>query len=203
MESQRAFTAYKFQYISCYSLSVICRYQQYWIASFNTSHVTLYHCRLNKYEKYGGVSIHLMLLFIYNRRKRRCPEIRVSIHLMLLFILRKCIRAGWNLCFNTSHVTLYPIFSHISGICCTVSIHLMLLFIRSFQTICELAYGVSIHLMLLFIDTKKIIKICKGGFNTSHVTLYPNCWRTASVYHLVSIHLMLLFIVTRTTSWIS
>ena len=60
---------------------------------FNTSHITLYRghgsysfCRIH-------VSIHLMLLFIYRKRKELCGNDYVSIHLMLLFILSCSLRA--------------------------------------------------------------------------------------------------------------
>ena len=98
-----------------------------------------------------------------------------------------------------------------------VSIHLMLLFIRSVVNPCYKLDIVSIHLMLLFIpdrwiDFKISLKFqyisCYSlsyfslsifnssmGFNTSHVTLY-HCYAFSHVPTsvLVSIHLMLLFI---------
>ena len=53
----------------------------------------------------------------------------VSIHLMLLFIWKKRAKKHVNLCFNTSHVTLYRILEDYKRILFSVSIHLMLLFI--------------------------------------------------------------------------
>ena len=97
----------KFQYISCYSLSVFFFSHSQTNRGFNTSHVTLYLGVAEKYNSRTGfqyiscyslsssrwesgnqnmVSIHLMLLFITNREKKRRCRRAVSIHLMLLFI---------------------------------------------------------------------------------------------------------------------
>ena len=98
-----------FQYISCYSLSINSKMTVYLIARFNTSHVTLY--------QYKACKLHIR------------PER-----------------------FNTSHVTLYlegeiieekPLtFQYIS--CYSLSISCPICFFRTV---------VSIHLMLLFIRT--------------------------------------------------
>ena len=74
-----------FQYISCYSLSVI-REKRAWMAP---------------------VSIHLMLLFIRDKIKISFDGRLVSIHLMLLFILIGISGLFLHHRFNTSHVTLY------------------------------------------------------------------------------------------------
>ena len=183
-----------FQYISCYSLSIIRECYQTMHTGFNTSHVTLYppiiipawniinsfntsHVTLyrkkKRIEKRGKlVSIHLMLLFIRCRICRRAKSVHVSIHLMLLFI----IWAVWRLRYQRT---------------------------------------VSIHLMLLFINESDRMKHMWDRFNTSHVTLYlevhdkqKHCrtFQYISCYslsggldksakgHTVSIHLMLLFI---------
>ena len=96
--------------------------------------------------------------------------------------------------FNTSHVTLYRVQEQSWNHFDSVSIHLMLLFIRAGNQAAETGRRVSIHLMLLFIG---ICTLCNcqrisfqyiscyslswfGGlirnavrsFNTSHVTLY-------------------------------
>ena len=100
-----------------------------------------------------NVSIHLMLLFIWQPSVHNsCPN-RVSIHLMLLFIILSVFM--WCLCpgFNTSHVTLYPLVRDLISFTLNVSIHLMLLFIK--------------------IKISHVIVLC--GFNTSHVTLYRQC----------------------------
>ena len=75
----------KFQYISCYSLSII---ETLW--------------NVKKF-----VSIHLMLLFIGYGEQELDTVIFVSIHLMLLFIESVFQRLSENSSFNTSHVTLY------------------------------------------------------------------------------------------------
>ena len=96
--------------------------------------------------------------------------------------------------FNTSHVTLYLayiegdtvqflLFQYIScyslsrwgeerGKRSSVSIHLMLLFIKFHYVPNILINIVSIHLMLLFIMTPEYTAAHNDGFNTSHVTLY-------------------------------
>ena len=142
---------------------------------FNTSHVTLYqesahHCTLSTH-----VSIHLMLLFIsYGNCKAK--EVKwVSIHLMLLFICEISLITNRLLCFNTSHVTLYPFLVFVIREFISVSIHLMLLFIARRNDRRTVGYWVSIHLMLLFIWR----------------------WNRGKTPGRVSIHLMLLFIVSR------
>ena len=96
--------------------------------SFNTSHVTLYLHQSRRTEWILQVSIHLMLLFIYNWMlpnnstklfqyiscyslshayiRCDCPYV-VSIHLMLLFIGLTEYGLMMKVSFNTSHVTLY------------------------------------------------------------------------------------------------
>ena len=87
--------SFTFQYISCYSLS----------DSRRTTPV------------YHLVSIHLMLLFINEYWEVRKGCIYVSIHLMLLFIGVPTMQIEIpELCFNTSHVTLY-LCSHLSTAC--------------------------------------------------------------------------------------
>ena len=55
----------------------------------------------------------------------------------------------------------------------TVSIHLMLLFIEALLKISGLHIAVSIHLMLLFIEKIPLRQSERNWcFNTSHVTLY-------------------------------
>ena len=76
----------RFQYISCYSLSVELNMKMPWVFCFNTSHVTLYRRGDCKEDWTGNVSIHLMLLFIAPYTYRCNSYSDVSIHLMLLFI---------------------------------------------------------------------------------------------------------------------
>ena len=76
---------YMFQYISCYSLSLWINTESALQIRFNTSHVTLYLYPAQQDRSLMIVSIHLMLLFIY--------EFHTEFHLPMRF--------------NTSHVTLY------------------------------------------------------------------------------------------------
>ena len=79
------------------------------------------------------VSIHLMLLFIWDSnvvrvRVRGFQYIScysLSVNILILFLL--------SLCFNTSHVTLYQCAAYTVSWIHVVSIHLMLLFIFSKQ----------------------------------------------------------------------
>ena len=78
------------------------------LLSFNTSHVVIYRTLQTK-SGYCWVSIHLMLLFIPHGIKHTLSAPFVSIHLMLLFILvRATFTVALLLCFNTSHVVIYP-----------------------------------------------------------------------------------------------
>ena len=119
-----------FQYISCYSLSRT-RMMQTFLA--------------------GHVSIHLMLLFIGTKTRQRRGGSSVSIHLMLLFISLEPLIANTFLCFNTSHVTLYP--ARIAGSAAIYSrfntSHVTLYL--GAEKVSQVSKLVSIHLMLLFI----------------------------------------------------
>ena len=98
----------EFQYISCYSLSAYVLFATAREFRFNTSHVTLYHGSAALSETRSGVSIHLMLLFIEKWITTKATSLSVSIHLMLLFIFLLPCHKSFRVCFNTSHVTLYP-----------------------------------------------------------------------------------------------
>ena len=120
--------------------------------SFNTSYVTLY-LQNKTHLEHQSFSFNTSHITLYRRNwKRRKKVTAVSIHLMLLFIRN----VRWNsrkwFGFNTSHVTLYlegeiieekPLtFQYIS--CYSLSISCPICFFRTV---------VSIHLMLLFIRT--------------------------------------------------
>ena len=97
------------------------------------------------------ISIHLMLLFITNKRIFFQINSHISIHLMLLFITPPAHTFPSSLHFNTSHVTVY---------------HLLQVWIPADTHI-------SIHLMLLFIDKEtERNRDRQDDFNTSHVTVY-------------------------------
>ena len=99
---------WKFQYISCYCLSVQWRIGRIkfrisihlmllFILSernqlqpqhyFNTSHVTVYQESRTRSKKSSRISIHLMLLFIVTLLSGSSNTAIISIHLMLLFIV--------------------------------------------------------------------------------------------------------------------
>ena len=183
----------KFQYISCYSLSLRKRFLFYLCTRFNTSHVTL-----------------------YRRTDRKLSEqFYVSIHLMLLFIIFMKENSIWKFRFNTSHVTLYQEFDEDDIICALFQyiscyslsrldsagrfIEEMFQYISCYSLsgsgeCCSCNKKVSIHLMLLFIEMSgkcnleairfqyiscyslSEISLQIHGkiqrFNTSHVTLY-------------------------------
>ena len=194
-EVQNADNLRAFQYISCYSLSVQADVTQWYSECFNTSHVTLYHPSA-KSSSQPLKRFNTSHVTLYRARTKQVIQDYFS--------------------FNTSHVTLY-----LCSACCNplhwrVSIHLMLLFIRTaidratadttFQYIS--CYSLS--------ETGRWMQRFEESFNTSHVTLYHG-WKPIhatvlykfqyiSCYSLslyppekswserVSIHLMLLFI---------
>ena len=125
----REYPAVEFQYITCYSLLLQLMPQMESQSCFNTSHVTLYLLQTTQILHMEEVSIHHMLLFITFREHTLHGCSFVSIHHMLLFICSRqdsgenvpgfqyitCYSLSnttrrmlcRNLCFNTSHVTLY------------------------------------------------------------------------------------------------
>ena len=162
-----------FQYISCYSLSIMRRRMQKPIQSFNTSHVTLYRSNSVSSNLLSNVSIHLMLLFIHCRCSCGSYAVCVSIHLMLLFIRK-----------STQPIKIFTLFQYISCYSLSwkswagtyriwnVSIHLMLLFI-SFPhvSIFLLTPFQYISCYSLSVSSRPNCDHWKS-FNTSHVTLY-------------------------------
>ena len=120
-----------FQYITCYSLSKKKLSKCETTSCFNTSHVTLY---LDVPPEWLGEQFLFQYITCYS-----------------LSVGKKHADAVLN-SFNTSHVTLY-------------------------QTLAKMGirvYLVSIHHMLLFIKTWLELESLSRSFNTSHVTLYHN-----------------------------
>ena len=117
-----------FQYISCYCLSNLLQIPC--IIFF--------------------ISIHLMLLFIRVNGLKIIQDRWISIHLMLLFISERGSNENANRYFNTSHVTVYLYPAIPGNFVIQISIHLMLLFIRTSEQQQD-TERISIHLMLLFI----------------------------------------------------
>ena len=101
----------------------------------------------------------------------------VSIHLMLLFIGVIFNSCRWCMCFNTSHVTLYPV------------PEMIYLPRDSFNT----------SYVTLYLQNKTHLEHQSFSFNTSHITLYRRNWKRRKKVTAVSIHLMLLFI--RNVRW--
>ena len=103
----RTWNTYRFQYISCYSLSLMIWKLLLRSCSFNTSHVTLYRIWFRKHMRTQSVSIHLMLLFIavLNRIPASADGFNTS-HVTLYRQMAIVQTSIWHR-FNTSHVTLY------------------------------------------------------------------------------------------------
>ena len=162
----------RFQYISCYSLSLVIEFQEtvteefQYISCYSLSGSTWQTETLQKFQYISCYSLSVsesdtfrtLWTFQYISCYSLSQSLQflrldpvVSIHLMLLFITLR--RAKWskNCSFNTSHVTLYQCrilenseskpFQYIS--CYSLSTHRILISPRSMR--------VSIHLMLLFI----------------------------------------------------
>ena len=188
----------KFQYISCYSLSIECQ----------------------RCEKIISVSIHLMLFFICANNEDQALRPRfntshvilypclcyihicckqVSIHLMLFFI-KDGMRSGMVVfSFNTSHVILYRDtqylqnrrqgFQYISCYSLSYCEQPIQFGENRFNTSHVILYlgtlafskfdsEVSIHLMLFFIRKRILWESNWRGFNTSHVILYPSIFQS-------------------------
>ena len=167
----------RFQYISCYCLSVI----RIAIAGadgyFNTSHVTVYR-RYREPASNIVTDFNTSHVTVYHIRSIVCTTLyHISIHLMLLFIISACIYSSLQIHFNTSHVTVYPKRKTGQPYRADISIHLMLLFIwqewisysiidwhfnTSHVTVYHCKYYPDLHYL--------------SDFNTSHVTVYPGGW---------------------------
>ena len=121
--------------------------------------------------------------------------------------------------FNTSHVVVYlglhphlfrphisfqyisccslsPVYWQMVSESITISIHLMLQFIRDRKSQRSKANKISIHLMLQFINILFCVFYFCANFNTSHVVVYRTPAPIAVLAASISIHLMLQFIVS-------
>ena len=173
----------QFQYISCCYLSDQVIDPTTDLSSFNTSHVVIYQWRK---------TVCLLSTWCFN-----------TSHVVIYQKL--AISSSFvNSSFNTSHVVIYRLvlfqfyqqmsaFQYIS--CCYlsdskmlshpslfVSIHLMLLFIRSqcSLTLNSLRFNTS-H-VVIYLEREHNVKIGDEGFNTSHVVIYP---RWLPLFHLL------------------
>ena len=196
---------YRFQYITCYSLSIELADKVLPKNRFNTSHVTLY-LLMERYlsSRTGFNTSHVTLYRLQIRRPGNRKH--VSIHHMLLFIyglevvFTSVIWFQYITCYSLSDPRSFPLFmaETFQYITCYslsiirtnhqsspsfVSIHHMLLFISSPPASSQLLHGVSIHHMLLFITVFTDSSTPLQGFNTSHVTLYQ-VWRTKDKHYL-------------------
>ena len=140
----------RFQYISCYSLSLVIEFQEtvteefQYISCYSLSGSTWQTETLQKFQYISCYSLsvsesdtfrtlwtfqYISCYSLSNGKKNSRNGQQVSIHLMLLFITLR--RAKWskNCSFNTSHVTLYRKSQLCRIFYKLVSIHLMLLFI--------------------------------------------------------------------------
>ena len=162
-----------FQYISCYSLSWSVRRRQYHLCPFQyiSCYSLSYHKRIGRYVVTGFQYISCYSLSNLLIMKRYCKNmfqyiscyslskisrpwsaVQIPFQYISCYSLSNYdkLSDAWDYCFNTSHVTLYLFVWCTAPYFLTVSIHLMLLFIR---------------LVITFFFEM----VC---FNTSHVTLY-------------------------------
>ena len=168
-----------FQYITCYSLSII---------------------RTNHQSSPSFVSIHHMLLFISSPPASSQLLHGVSIHHMLLFITVFTDSSTPLQGFNTSHVTLYLNKCHRLFPLFLVSIHHMLLFICMWPLSLLRWSGFNTSHVTLYLHTRDAYVSSRIRFNTSHVTLYLSGKRDYQNDSSVSIHHMLLFITEAATA---
>ena len=141
-----------FQYISCYCLSPLCLMLLWFLADFNTSHVTVY--RTTCYHlpiyivKFQYISCYclsvwntalLPFCFIFQYISCYCLSSAVMYGSWSVFNFNTSHVTVYRFCFvpaaavrdnfNTSHVTVYQCWLGCFCCICRISIHLMLLFI--------------------------------------------------------------------------
>ena len=161
---------------------------------FNTSHVTLYlHVLqpLRLFLPFQYISCYSLSDVTFTTMSDKVKFQYISCYSLSAY---QIFEYSDRRCFNTSHVTLYlydmsilalrQLFQYISCYSLSTKTESEGIDTDMFQYIS--CYSLSL--------TRPCFFAAFSSFNTSHVTLYPDCGRTASVYHLVSIHLMLLFI---------
>ena len=102
-----------FQYITCYSLSVVTP-----STVVSTNLVSIHHMLLFIHD--AGVQVMMVTGFQY-----------ITCYSLSPSKMRICL---YSRCFNTSHVTLYPMQIFLSHLQTVVSIHHMLLFIQYSET---------------------------------------------------------------------
>ena len=118
----------RFQYISCYSLSLVIEFQEtvteefQYISCYSLSGSTWQTETLQKFQYISCYSLsvsesdtfrtlwtfqYISCYSLSNGKKNSRNGQQVSIHLMLLFISIPAVSPAWPRSFNTSHVTLY------------------------------------------------------------------------------------------------
>ena len=120
---------FKFQYISCYCLSVPFNKFLFCYIHFNTSHVTVYRNGRVQPNSCKLISIHLMLLFINPCDLRRIRSVNFNTSHVTVYLELMENGTFHQHDFNTSHVTVYLCQNGTSCNHSIISIHLMLLFI--------------------------------------------------------------------------
>ena len=140
-----------FQYITCYSLSKKKLSKCETTSCFNTSHVTLY---LDVPPEWLGEQFLFQYITCYS-----------------LSVGKKHADAVLN-SFNTSHVTLYQTLAKMGIRVYLVSIHHMLLFIKTWLELESLSRSFNTSHVTLYPVRKSFIRSPIVSFNTSHVTLY-------------------------------
>ena len=183
---------YLFQYISCYSLSAHRTEPQASRSSFNTSHVTLYQFKVVTYRRYLLVSIHLMLLFI------NLVHLLCTAELMFQYIscysLSKSYRVYSTIKDGFQYISCYSLSISIlsNGLICLmfqyISCYSLSMIHSSFFPTIECFNTSHVTLYLAWILMGFQTKRC---FNTSHVTLYhenynycPYCGSSFNTSHV-------------------
>ena len=162
----------KFQYISCYSLSVKAVQTFPVYTRFNTSHVTLYRLMQNSYQATSPFQ-YISCYSLSEDRDRNCKKVQAFQYIS---------------CYSLSHFLIFLADRSF------VSIHLMLLFISIVSAIPSAA-SLFQYISCYSLSLKASVMTGRNArFNTSHVTLYLNGFTTTLFSQCVSIHLMLLFI---------
>ena len=97
---------------------------------FNTSHVNVNHNSIYSNYYFNYISIHLMLMLICRNDCEWYYRSGISIHLMLMLIKFFVLFLVQHQNFNTSHVNVNRITSHLLQDIGEISIHLMLMLIQ-------------------------------------------------------------------------
>ena len=165
---------FSFQYISCYCLSICPVFLDSSFLDFNTSHVTVY---LYVVKGFQGDNLEFQYISCYclSAPSKYGNDKALSFQYISCYCLSEL---GYEYfleldefqyisCYCLSYTRSSPTSSNL------ISIHLMLLFIRTISSKSVSITPISIHLMLLFIKCQILLQQTIGYFNTSHVTVYP------------------------------